>query len=246
MTDAIFEQLDFETEEAQRDPTVLRLSLDAKAVIKIGPFSRGGKSRADTQGCDHDFHPKATVTPYGIFLPQHDEVFLYLATSKVTSDFMADTLDAWWDSNRERFSHIQTLFINQDNGPENHSRRTQFMKRMVEFSNTHKLNLRLAYYPPYHSKYNPIERVWGVLEHHWNGDILDEIETVVKFAQTMRWTDKHPVVTLVTQVYQTGVTLTQKAMAQVETQIQRLNNLNLEGLPNLGKWFVDITYKAGG
>jgi transposase len=187
MTDAIFEQLDFEVEEAREDPTVLRLSLDAKAVVKIGPFSRGGRSRADPQGCDHDFHPKATVTPYGIFLPQLDEVFLYLATSKVTSDFMADTLDAWWHRNRGRFGHIKTLLINQDNSPENHSRRTQFMKRMVEFSITHKLNLRLAYYPPYHSKYNPIERVWGVLEHHWNGDILDEIETVVKFAQTMTW-----------------------------------------------------------
>lgn len=245
MTDAIFEQLDFEVEEAEADPTVLRLSLDAKAVVKIGPFSRGGKSRADTQGCDHDFHPKATVTPYGIFLPQLDEVFLYLATSKVTSDFMVDTLDAWWESNRERFSHIKTLLINQDNGPENHSRRTQFMKRMVEFSITHKLNLRLAYYPPYHSKYNPIERVWGVLEHHWNGDILDEIETVVNFAQTMTWMGKHPVVTLVTKTYQTGVKLTQKAMAQVETQIERLTHSTLEGLPDLGKWFVDISYGPG-
>jgi hypothetical protein len=178
-------------------------------------------------------------------LPQLDEVFLYLETSKVTSDFMADTLDDWWDSNRERFGHIQTLLINQDNGPENHSRRTQFMKRMVEFSNTHKLNLRLAYYPTYHSKYNPIERVWGVLEHHWNGDILDEIDTVVKFAQTMRWIGKHPVVTLVTQIYQTGVKLTQTAMAQVETQIHRLTNSKREGLPNLEKWFVDITYRTG-
>jgi hypothetical protein len=44
MTDAIFEQLDVETEEAKGDPSVLRLSLDAKAVVKIGPFSRGGKS----------------------------------------------------------------------------------------------------------------------------------------------------------------------------------------------------------
>lgn len=245
MTDAIFDQLDFEVEEAQEDPTVLRLSLDAKAVVKIGPFSRGGKSRTDTQGCDHDFHPKATVTPYGIFLPQLDEVFLYLATSKVTSDFMVDTLDACWASNRERFSHIKTLLINQDNGPENHSRRTQFMKRMVEFSITHKLNLRLAYYPPYHSKYNPIERVWGVLENHWNGDILDEIETVVNFAQTMTWMGKHPVVTLVTKTYQTGVKLTQKAMAQVETQIERLTHSTLEGLPDLGKWFVDISYRPG-
>jgi hypothetical protein len=77
MTDATFEQLDVETEEAKGDPSVLRLSLDAKGVVKIGPFSRGGKSRVETQGCDHDFHPKATVTPYGIFLPKLDEVFLY-------------------------------------------------------------------------------------------------------------------------------------------------------------------------
>ena len=83
MTDAIFEQLEFETEDAKGDPSVLRLSLDAKAVVKIGPFSRGGKSRANTQGCDHDFYPQATVTPYGIFLPQFDEVFLYLATSSI-------------------------------------------------------------------------------------------------------------------------------------------------------------------
>ncbi|MGB8703322.1 MAG: transposase [Thermosynechococcaceae cyanobacterium] len=225
------------------------LDFDSSNIPILSSFGLEYKYLAQSwdapQGCDHDFHPKATVTPYGIFLSQHDEVFLYLATSKVTSDFMADTSDTWWDSNCERFSHIQTLLINQDNGPENHSRRTQFMKRMVEFSNTHKLNLRLAYYPPYHSKYNPIERVWGVLEHHWNGDILDEIDTVVKFAQTMRWMDKHPVVTLVTQTYQTGVKLTQTAMAQVETQIQCLTNSKLEGLPNLGKWFVDITYKAG-
>ena len=83
MTDSIFEQLDFETEEAQQDPSVLRLSLDAKAVVKISPFSRGGTNRANTQGCDHDFHPKASVTPYGIFLPQLDEVFPYLATSSI-------------------------------------------------------------------------------------------------------------------------------------------------------------------
>ncbi|MGH2413472.1 MAG: ISAzo13 family transposase [Microcystaceae cyanobacterium] len=245
VTEAIFEQLDIVKQEAQQDQTVLRLSLDAKAVVKIGPFSRGGTSRADIQGCDHDFNPKATITPYGIFLPQLDEVFLYLATSKVTSDFMADTLDSWWQSNRERFSHIQTLLIHQDNGPENHSRRTQFMKRMVEFANTHRLYLRLAYYPPYHSKYNPIERVWGILENHWNGSILDEIDTVVNFARTMRWMGQHPVVTLVNQTYQTGIKLTQKAMAEVETQIQRLTNLDVEGLPNLGKWFVDISYTTG-
>jgi hypothetical protein len=171
----------------------------------------------------------------------------WVATVRVplsTSDFMVDRLEDWWNRSRERFAQIQTLLINQDNGPENQSRRTQFMKRIVEFANTHKLNIRLAYSPPYYSKYNPIERVWGILENHWNGSILDEIQTVVDFAQTMTWMGKRPVVILVTKTYQTGVKLTQKAMAQVETQLQRLTNLKREGLPNLGKWFVDIAYTA--
>ena len=222
---------------------MLRMSLDAKARVKVGPFSRKGNNRVETAACDHDFDSKATVTPYGIFLPEWDELFLYCTTSKVTSDFIVDVLEAWWLLHSQRFPAVKTLLLNQDNGPENHSRRTQFMKRLVEFAQRHHLNIRLAYYPPYHSKYNPIERTWGILENHWNGSILDEIETVVKFAQTMTWKGQHPVVQLVTQTYQTGVKLTKQAMAEVETQIQRLTSLvvNAEEL-NLGKWFVDILF----
>jgi hypothetical protein len=212
--------------------------------VKIGPFSRGGKTRIETEACDHDFKPTATLTPYGIFLPNFDELFLYFTTSTVTSDFIVDVLESWWQSHRDRFAQIKTLLLNQDNGPENHSRRTQFMHRIVEFAQIHQLNIRLAYYPPYHSKYNPIERTWGALEHHWNGSILDEIATVLQFAQTMTWNGQHPVVQLVTQTYQTGVKLTQHAMAQVEKQIQRFTDLDEHGnLLDLGKWFVDISYE---
>ncbi len=226
------------------DPTVLRLSLDAKAAVKVGPFSRKGKNRLLTEACDHDFQPQATVIPYGIFLPQWDELFLYCTTSNVTSDFIVDALEDWWLEHRQRFSAVQTLLLHQDNGPENHSRRTQFMKRMVDFAQRHQINLRLAYYPPYHSKYNPIERTWGVLENHWNGTILDDIDTVLKFAQSMTWNGHHPVVKLVTQTYQTGVKLTKLAMAEVETQIQRLPEFEVNGKPlNLGKWFIDIGYR---
>ena len=117
------------------------------------------------------------------------------------------------------------------------------MKRIVEFAQRHCLNIRLAYYPPYHSKYNPIERTWGILENHWNGSILDEIDTVLNFARTMTWKGHNPVVTLVTEIYKTGVKLTKQAMAEVESQIQRLTCLTAqEEQLNLGKWFVDILY----
>jgi transposase len=212
---------------------VLRISMDAKATVKVGPFARGGKSRSPIKACDHDFKPDATITPVGIFLPATDELFVYGIRSKVTSDCLVDRLVQWWQAVRHRFAHITTLVINLDNGPENHSRRTQFMQRIVAFVRQYGISVRLAYYPPYHSKYNPIERCWGILEHHWNGALLDTVEAVLNFTASMTWKHIHPVVDLVTTTYHTGVRLSQLAMAEIEAQIVRL--------PGLEKWFVDIT-----
>lgn len=206
--------------------------MDAKAVVKVGPFSRHGESRVAVHACDHDFQPEEKLTPWGIFLPALDDLFLYFTRSKVTSDFIVDTLSVWWEQQRHRFPRVKTLLLNMDNGPENNSRRTQFMKRLVEFVERHQVNIRLAYYPPYHSKYNPIERCWGILEKSWNGDLLDSVKTVIKFAENMTWKGKHPRVALLSQVYESGVKLTQKTMRDIETKIKRL--------PHLEKWFVDI------
>jgi hypothetical protein len=138
----------------------------------------------------------------------------------------------WWEQVQPRFRHITTLVINLDNGPENHSRRTQFMQRLVEFVHQSGLTVRLAYYPPYHSKYNPLERCWGILENHWNGALLDTVETVLHFAASMTWNGVHPIVELVTTTYHSGVKLSKDAMELVETQLTRASEL--------GKWFLDI------
>jgi DDE family transposase len=218
--------------QADAAPEELRVSLDAKATVKIGPFARGGKSRVAVQAADHDFQPQETVTPVGLFLPATDELFIYHVTSKVTSDCLVDRLEQWWDTVRERFAHIHTLVLNLDNGPETHSHRTQFMFRLVQFVQRSGVAVRLAYYPPYHSKYNPIERCWGILEMHWNGALLDSRVAVCGFTQSMTWKGTHPVVELVTTPYHSGVTLTKKAMAAVEAHLTRL--------PHLGKYFIDI------
>src|SRR5205807_2834782 len=142
-------------------------------------------------------------------------------TSRVTSDCLADRLAQWWEGVRARFAHVTTLVLNLDNGPENHSHRTQFMHRLVQFAADAGLTVRLAYYPPYHSKYNPIERCWGVLENHWNGVLLESIPTALRFAQTMTWHGKHPLVELVDKIYQKGVKLTAAEMKELETQVRR-------------------------
>jgi hypothetical protein len=106
------------------------------------------------------------------------------------------------------------------------------MSRIVEFAHKFQLTIQLAYYPPYHSKYNPVERAFGWLEQHWSGSLLDSVDTVLQFASILTFKGKNPVVTLIDKVDRTGVKLTKVAMAEVEQQIQRL--------PNLKKWFVEI------
>jgi len=64
--------------------------------------------------------------------------------------------------------------------------------------------------------------------------LLDSLEAVIQYASTMTWKGTHPAVELVTTTYQIGVKLTKEAMDALETQLQRL--------PLLGKWFVDINY----
>jgi transposase len=235
-TDAIFEQLKRVNPQADRAEDTLRVSIDAKATVNVGPFSRRGRSRVKAKAADHDFKPQATLTPFGIFLPQYDDLWLYMARSKVTSDFIVDRLEQWWQEVRLRFLNVKKLVINLDNGPENQSRRTQFLKRVVEFARKFGLDVQLAYYPPYHSKYNPIERCWGILEMHWNGSLLDSVEAVVGLAGTMTWKGKHPVVSVVKTVYQKGVRLKPKEMKALESEVVRL--------AGLGKWFVEIPAKV--
>lgn len=233
-TDAIFQQLDALQLGLEEDKKFLRISMDAKASVPIGEFSRGGSSRVEVDALDHDFKPEQKVTPFGFFLPEYDRLYIYILTSKVTSDAIVDCLTDLWQKLRPDFPEVETLMLNLDNGPENHSRRTQFMCRLTEFVEQEEVDVNLNYYPPYHSKYNPVERVWGVLEQHWNGSLLDSVEAVVEFVKSMTYKGTTPVVSLVEKVYETGVKLTKKAMAQLE---QRFNRL-----PGLEKWFVIIPF----
>ena len=232
-TDAIFAQIKCVNEEADASETMLRISCDAKAVVKIGAFSRLGNSRVNVRAADHDFRGDEVVIPYGIFLPKYGALSLYLCRSKATADFIVDCLSSWWLNTKACFPQVTKLVIDLDNGPENHSRRTQFMKRMVDFSAQHQIDVRLAYYPPYHSKYNSVERCWGVLEQHWNGGLLDSLDAVVGYAKSMTYKGHSPVVHVINQVYQTGVRLTQALMAEIEMQISRFETL--------GRWFIDIS-----
>ena len=231
-TDAIFRNLTEVHRQATLCEETLRLSCDAKAPVLIGPFSRGGKSRRGTRGADHDFKPWGKLTPLGIFLPDQKELNLYFTASKVTSDFIVDRLEQWWQGNRDRHPRIRKILLDLDNGPENHSHRSQFISRLVRRAQATRLTVELVYYPPYHSKYNPIERCWGVPEVYWDGELLDSEEAVLGFAANMTSAGRHPQVERVGATYCSGVRRSSAEKKMLEGRLTRL--------PSLPKWSVTI------
>jgi hypothetical protein len=94
------------------------------------------------------------------------------------------------------------------------------------------LKIRLLYYPPYHSKYNAIERCWAALENYWNGAILDSVEAALQWASNMKWQGFTPIVELVETVYPKGVKPAEDELTSYLEQWQRS-----ETLP---KWDVTI------
>jgi len=94
------------------------------------------------------------------------------------------------------------------------------------------LRIRLIYYAPYHSKYNPIERCWAALEHYWNGAILDSVETAVNWASHMTWKGINPIVNLIETTYEKGVKVLPHELKQYLPSWQRS-----ETLP---KWDITI------
>ena len=238
-TDDIFNHLAEMNQKSDGREDSLRISIDSKAKVDLCDSSRGGTSRCKkaVQADDHDMGIKSKLTPFGILDVMTGLLTIIFGVSFETSDFIVDCLEQWWNSNKKQYAHIRQLVINLDNGPQNASYRTQFMKRMVEFSDNNNLEIVLAYYPPYHSKYNPIERSWGILENHWSGTLLNSIETTLEWAKTMTWKGLNPVVKLLETTYEKGVSVCKKMFKVIACRFDRH--------AELGKYYVTIHPHVG-
>jgi hypothetical protein len=201
--------------------------------VKIGEYARGGKTRGERRAADHDMGCKEKYVPFGVVDEDSGRLHLTFGSSFKTSDFIVDSLFDWWkdipETEQATITHIQ---LKVDNGPESSGVRTQFLKRMVDFADHTGKIIQLLSYPPYHSKYNPIERCWGILEQHWNGTQLVDVNTLLEWAKSMTWKGLHPLVKLSRRVYQKGISLSKKAMRGIEARLERN--------PLLPKWDILI------
>ena len=185
----------------------------------------GGKTRTDAQGevpkgWDHDPPAKEKLVPFGILMVATGALMLRFGSYE-TSDAWVDALPVWWRQVRRGHKHVKRLVIYLDNGPKNSGRRTQFLKRMVQFADWSGMAVHLVYYPPYHSKYNPIERCWSALEKKWNGELRNGWEVVLQCARRMTWKGRHPIVKCLQGEYPDGVRVAAKEMKSYEARLQR-------------------------
>ena len=179
---------------------------------------------------------KEKLVPGGILEPVTGRPFLFFGTSYKTSDFMADGIFLWWEERKLELSGLKELFINSDNGPECNGHRSQFLLRMTEFADMSGLRVRLVYYPPYHSKYNAIERYWAGLERSWNGYLLNTVDTVLNRASNFIWKGMRTVARLLDEPYEKGVKVSGDEKIELEQRLQRSSDLKW--------WDITITPKV--
>jgi transposase len=235
-TDAIFNNI--AAHRAAEPIGVLKLSIDAKDNVAVGPSSRNGYSRtlSAVKAADKDFEQTATLIPFGIVEIASGQATVVVGNSAETSDFVGDALATWYEIKKADMidKGIHTLEIYLDNGPSVASKRTQFINRIIEFSCISGLNVHLLYYPPYHSKYNPIERVWAAVEQYWNGTILDSVDKVIDTLGNVSWKQQKINAIFIDKHYEKKVTLSHKEM--------KLRKPFLFPNTEIPKWDVLIKY----
>ncbi len=235
-TDAIFDNVKEQHARAASDERILRISVDVKAKVKVGNLSRKGYARTINAPVadDHDQHWTDVLTPFGLYEVNTDNTFLIFGNSRETPDFIVDCLEKWWDERQFMMDDYDMLMIDLDNGKSVAGNTKQFLKRMVAFSKKISIPIQMVYYPPYHSKYNLVERFWAALENYWSPLILDTVSNTLEIAKKVTWKGMNPIVHFINKTYETGIRVTDEELENIEKNIIRN--------PILKKWDLVINH----
>jgi hypothetical protein len=160
------------------------MSMDTKKKEQLGNFYRDGHLYTLEQllTFDHDFSSFAqgVVIPHGLYDLKQNIGYLNLGNSKETSEFACDCIRKWW-YNRGQYDYPQatSILILCDGGGSNSSRHYIFKQDLQLLVDELGIEIRIAHYPPYTSKYNPIEhRLFPHVTRACQGVIFTSIELV--------------------------------------------------------------------
>jgi len=194
--------------EAVGNPVI---SMDTKKKEYLGNFYRDGHlyTQQEIHTYDHDFISFADgiIIPHGIYDYERNTGYVNLGTSKDTSEFACDSLKNWWHNQGQyAYPHATSILILCDGGGSNGSRQYLFKEDLQKLSDEIGIEIRIAHYPPYTSKYNPIEhRLFPHLTRACQGVIFKNAQLVKELMEKTK-TSKGLKVTvqIIDKVYETG------------------------------------------
>jgi DDE family transposase len=187
------------------------ISIDTKKKELLGDFYRDGV--IDTQETietnDHDFGSagSGSVIPHGVYDVGKNRGHLHLNTSHDTSELACDSIAAWWDDRgRADYPRAKQLLVLCDGGGSNSATRYVFKERLQKLADRLGVEIRVAHYPPYCSKYNPIEhRLFPHVTRACRGVIFRTLETARYYmAKAETTTGLKVEVSILEKIYATG------------------------------------------
>lgn len=187
------------------------ISMDTKKKELIGNFYRNGKlyTQETVEVLDHDFpsYSEGKVVPHGLYDIGLNKAHINLGTSKDTTEFACDSVANWWKKVGKRDHPLATqLLLMSDGGGSNPSNSLLFKNDLQGLANRTGLEIRVAHYPPYCSKHNPIEhRVFPHVTRACEGVVFKSVPLVKELIErTNTRTGLKVTVDIIDRVYETG------------------------------------------
>lgn len=188
------------------------VSIDCKNKERLGNLYRAGKVYCTeaVKVFDHDYQHlgKGTVIPHGIYDIQRDEGYVSIGASHETAAFIADNLLWWWDSyGIHHYPDARVILILCDAGGGNSYRHHAFKKQMLALCQKTGIDFIICHYPPYASKWNPIEhRLFCHMQKAMEGVVFSDYEIVKELiSKTNTKAGLRVVVRLNLMEYKTGI-----------------------------------------
>lgn len=160
------------------------LSIDTKKKERLGLLTRGKSmlSNKKVPLYDHDYSNlgEGKVIPQAIYDTKQNKGYITIGTNHETADFITDNLIWWWDNfGLHIYPDANQILILCDSGGANSYRHYAFKVAMLRVARIIGKIIIVAHYPPYCSKYNPIERrLLCHVERTLDGAILTSYEQV--------------------------------------------------------------------
>jgi hypothetical protein len=194
-----------------RDAGLPVLSIDTKKKELLGNFHRPGQTytQQGVETFDHDF-PSAgqgKLIPHGIYDLTHAHAAIHLNTSHDTGELCCDSIALWWEEHgRAAYPQAKRLLILCDGGGSNSATHYLFKEDLQRLADRLGWELRVAHYPPYCSKHNPIEhRVFPHVTRACQGVIFHTMEIAKQFIERAKTnTGLRVTVSILNKAYETG------------------------------------------